>query len=288
MDDTRYKSDETELERELSELGLSLDKLTVKYPGETEITATIDVLRAYVPAKPALVSAKAAERFPRFRRSRRVGFAAWRGLFRQAASDLGIVSRWYWLSSLLLFVLGCVYSLHSDADPYRTMALLAPVPVLTGILELFKSREQGVLEMELACRYSASQLLLSRLLLLIVYNIGLNILLTGCILIFTTAAVPGMLVLSWLTPLAVVTALSLWLAAMFRGGVLLTAGLTLWAAISLTVLSVPQAAALLDRINAGVCIMLIAASLVLGLLRLRKMADKYFLFETGERYAAGH
>src|SRR5699024_10598864 len=95
------------------------------------------------------------------------------------------------------------------------LTIITPLPFIFGLFEVFKGRESGVLELEMACKYSAYQVMLSRLLLISLYNIGLSL---GLSLITSLKlAIPiWEIILIWFAPFTVFAAICLWLSARFR------------------------------------------------------------------------
>ncbi|MDB5080032.1 MAG: hypothetical protein JWP00_1956 [Chloroflexi bacterium] len=127
-----------------------------------------------------------------------------------ARQQVGILRVSFWLLSALVTCLGAVLVLNSEADTSQVVILRLGGPLLAylGTISAFRSSEQGVFEFELACPPSLSQLTLARLSVVLGYDIGLGLLLSG-----TLSAWGGenflAVTLHWLMPLLLVIGLAL-------------------------------------------------------------------------------
>jgi hypothetical protein len=108
------------------------------------------------------------------------------------------------------------------------MLILAPFPILTGLFEVFKSRESGMAELEMSFKYSLQELILSRMFVIGGFNFLINLTFTMCISIFYPEIWLWKLVLYWVTPFTVITAIMLVVVTKFRHIYAVTAGLLVW------------------------------------------------------------
>ncbi len=257
--------------RELIELQGLLKEYSVPLPGESMIEATINDLSQYVPQKKNTFELLCART---------------RHLLHHAASDLTFISKGYWISGLVIFILGYLITILADHNPCNAILLLSPIPFFVGVLEIYKGRDERVLEIELACKVSPQEMMLSRLVVIGLYSIVLNSLL-ACAL---SAVEPGMLIwritLLWLTPLTVIGSLTLWLAGCIRGGYAVTAMLSLWVVFALALLSIPQVTDKLLYAHLGAYLALLILGLATMLIQIKKIMNRYYferskIFETG-------
>ncbi|KLU62376.1 hypothetical protein CEB3_c12370 [Peptococcaceae bacterium CEB3] len=255
-----------DLDLELAGLPGLLRKYSVPVPNEAAVDATIQELRQYVPAK---------------RNFYRMQWENFTGIVRLSALDLDYMSKSYWLISAAIFILGYIIITGTVHNPYLCLIALAPMPFILGMIEVFKGREQGVLEIELSCRITPQQVMLSKLLLIGLYNIALNTVLSVALSLFHPGLILWQITLSWLTPLAVVSSLTLWLAQHIRGGYAVTAVLGLWLSATLSLSTQPMVADRLMHLNLmiyGLAIMI--SALWLGI-QLKKMMSRYSYERSG-------
>ncbi|MDD2360915.1 MAG: hypothetical protein PHE66_10820 [Syntrophaceticus schinkii] len=257
--------------QELIELQELFKEYSVPLPSEGMIEATINDLRQYVPEKKNTFELL-CERIHH--------------LVHHAASDLTFMNKGYWISSLVIFILGYLITVTVGHNPCNTILLLSPIPFIIGILEICRGREEKVLELELACKVSPQEMMLSRLVVIGLYSIVLN----SALACAFSAVEPGMLIwritLLWLTPLTVIGSLTLWLAGRIRGGYVVTAMLSLWVVLALAVLSMPGVTDQLINIHIGTYLVLLFLGFTTMLIQVQRIMSRgYFersnIIETG-------
>ena len=252
--------------QELLELQGLLKEYSVPLPSEDMIEATINNLSQYVPEKKntfELLCEKIHH------------------LVHHAASDLTFMSKGYWISSILIFILGYLITVTADHNPCNTILLLSPIPFIIGVLEICKGRDEKVLEIELACKISPQEMMLSRLVVIGLYSIVLNSLLACALSTVESGILIWRITLLWLTPLTVIGSITLWLASRIRGGYVATAMLSLWVVSALAVLSMPEAIDKLINLHIGIYLVLLILGFATMLIQVKRMMSRYY-FERSE------
>lgn len=257
---------------EFEEIGQELSHYLVKFPDEHKIDATIETLRQYVPDRTKQSSSVFDRLF---------------SLIKRAGTEITIVSKTYWVASIILFILSYFIVKQPNDDLLGTLIFLAPLPFMFGLLEVFKGREHGLLEMELTCKFSAYEIMLSRLFLIGVFNVTFNMALTFSI--FPRLRIPlAEIILAWLTPFTFFVAIALWLSMKWRGPVFVTTFLTFW--IMLTVLvqiNNGWMEAFLTASRVSQLIFLGIGLLLIGI-QVRQLIKKYTTYEGGSHFEVNH
>lgn len=211
-----------------------LECYTVDMPSEDEINNTIEKLRKYVPCK----------------RSKGSSFKII-DLIESASKEAGFMSSSYWLVSILLFILGTYSiwinggSITNSRNPYISSLLLSPVPFILGIIEIFRGREDGVIELELSCKLSIGEIMVSRLIIICLYNILLNSLLTAVLMHFNSGILFWRITFMWLTPFTVISGVGLMLVSRMRGSYVALIFASIWIVFAMAVLTQKE---IMDRI----------------------------------------
>ncbi|MFD1738402.1 hypothetical protein ACFSCX_17905 [Bacillus salitolerans] len=207
---------EEDLERSLNKLEFTLDDYDIEYPSETEIMKTIDTLRPYVPVK--------VNKWEHFKTYVSL-------IVKQSLTEVYYMSPLFWLTNVvfILIALSAVYL--SKESPYTVIFFLAPIPTLTGLIEIFISRNRGMAEIEMSCKYNLQEVILSKMVVVGGLNLLVNIILTVIISLFIRDALVWELMLYWVTPFTVITSISLAVVTRFRQTYTITIGLILWIAM---------------------------------------------------------
>lgn len=251
----------------LGELEKELHQYLVKYPDEQKIAVTIDTLRQYVPHKQKNTVQMKEQLFT---------------LIKRSATEITLISKTYWIVSAVLFILGYFITNSKTYDPVLTLVIIAPIPFMFGLVEVFKGRERGLLEMEMACKFSAHEIMLARLLLIGVYNIALNTILTISFVSLIDTVSMWQIILVWLTPLTLFASISLWLSMRFRGTVFLTMIVSLWVVFSFIFLSKPSWLDVLIQTNFALYLLFMGVGTLLFVLQMKQLIKKYSSYEGEE------
>lgn len=270
-------------EEELSEWLKELEHYVVPFPSEEEIGAVVDRLRCYVPDIKEQ-QRKQTQKKPFRTMGNMPGSMADRMLkawsqaglkiirtLAIAGREISFIDDTYWIVTLGLFVAGILTLWFGDSptmtgnNPYRLVILYSPVPFVLGMLELLRGRDEEVLELELSCKSTITEVLLSRLIIICIYNILLNLLLSAILAAFGSHLELARMTMLWLTPFTLVAGISLLAASRMRGGYLVTIFSAIWMIIAMSLLSQKAVMERIEQLDGGVCGILALAGFLMML-----------------------
>src|SRR5699024_817557 len=84
---------------------------------------------------------------------------------------------------------------------------------------------------------------------------------------------------AWMTPLTFFTALCLWLSIKFRGPVFVTITISLWMVFSFLFISKPSWVATIVNLNFAVYLLFLSIGIILFILQIRQLINKYAFYE---------
>ncbi|MCC3358569.1 hypothetical protein [Bacillus sp. REN16] len=195
------------------ELGMSLDEFDVEFPNESEIMMTIDAMRPYVPTKESKWATLVA---------------SVSNVLQHSTREVFYFSALFWGLNLLFLLLGVLSVVFYKIDPYVMMLYVAPLPTILGFIEVFKSTNTEMAELEMSFKFSLQEIIFSRMVVVGAFNIILNVFLTISFAILLPEVMIGKFILFWVSPLTVIAAIMLVVATKYRGGYTVTGGLVLW------------------------------------------------------------
>lgn len=253
----------TELEKEL---GFKMDDYDVEYPSEAEMMRTIEAVRPFVPVKENRWKSFADNIMP---------------LMKNAYQEIYYFSPLFWiLNSLFLFI--CAYAVFiADQDPYVTLMLFAPLPTITGLFEILKSRLNGMAELELSFKFNLQEIILSKMIIVGGFNIGINLIAMAALSFFAGDVWAGKLLLYWMTPFTVITGISFLIANRIRHLHAVTATLVAWLGAGVF-LSNAEVIGKIESVPAGVYLLVITTALILTILQAER------LYKRGVNYELNH
>ncbi|MBZ9686911.1 hypothetical protein G9F72_011300 [Clostridium estertheticum] len=237
---------------------------TIELPSEEEIDVTIEVLRQYVPIK--------NERLTKFCQ-----------LIGMAAGEIAFISKIYWTFCTVLFLVGYFVSIN-QINPYITIMALAPLPSILGIVEVFKGRDSGVLEIELSCKISAIEIMLSRILVIGIYSIFMNTALSALLYMFRSNIDLWKLSVLWLTPFTLVSGVSLWIAMKIKGDYAVGAIVSVWSMVILYTYMNKELVNSIMQLNTAIYMIILSISILMLALQLKALINRYNnIFERGNQ-----
>lgn len=254
-----------ELPEEISEEDLSkiidnLECYVVKMPSQSDINNAIDNLRMLVPRK---------------RRKTKV-----LGLLEKASREIGFMSSTYWIVTFGLFILGAYSiwinggSITNSRNPYISAVLLAPVPFILGIIEIFRGREEGVIELELSCQISIGEIMFSRLIIICIYNILLNTILSIILTHFNSGILLLRMTLMWLAPFTITAGIGLLLVGRLRGSYVAAIFTGVWMVLIMAVLTQKNIMDRLMGINIAVYAVLTIIGAIIMTIQIRNYSQR--------------
>lgn len=241
-----------------------LDQYIVEFPNEFEIDATIHSLRQYVPQKQTAST---------------IFLKRLKKLLNHSKTEVFFMGKSYWIISIILFIIGYFVTITSAQDPIITLVFLAPIPFVFGLVEVFKSRDQGLLEMEMACKFSAHEVMLARLLLVSLFNLTLNTLLTLAFSSYIMTTTLLQVTMLWLTPFTLFTACLLWISMHIRSATLSLTLIPLWGLFTFSLHTDVKWQPLVFDMHIEVHLILTGIGIGLFLLQIKQLINKYSVYE---------
>jgi len=248
------KMNET-IERELKEL-------TVDYPSEDEINQTIFALYEHVPER---------------KRTLRDFMKRIKELLKLSGKEFLHISSYFWIANLLFLSFG-IAGTYFYSDPLMTLFILSPIPFLTGLLEIFKSRDQGLMELESTLKYTAQQLIFSRMFIVSGFNLILNVSLIAWFYWATDIVFQlSQLLVYWGMPLTLISALGLFLTTKYRGTISSPILVFSWFVVGYSITQFPRSNEMLQSMGIAGSLTVILASICLIVIQLKKIKGENFI-----------
>ncbi len=193
------------LEADLMDIEDYLDSYVVNQVDEEKIDSTIDILKAYMPKEEVETAKKDVRIFDVIKENL--------GLIKL---QLSLISRLYLILSLLLILVGTIATVKLNLSVYLSASIIAPIPILLGIFEVIKGREENVWELELSYKYSLREIILSRLIIINVISILISIIISiNLNNIYSQINLFNMISI-WLIPIFAISSVSLVITSVYR------------------------------------------------------------------------
>ena len=146
----------------------------------------------------------------------------------------------FWGLNSLFLLLGIVGLINLKTDPYVTAFALAPLPFIVGIIEILKSKDEGLIELEMTLKYNAQQIFISRLFVVGLFNLMVNIGISSISMAVFPEVIFSKLLLAWTIPYVLVTGLAFLFAMNMKGNVASGVLLAVWFALCYGLLQVEE------------------------------------------------
>lgn len=194
------------LEADLTDIEDFLDSYVVSKVDEEKIDSTIDVLKLHMP-KEEVQHVKVQE-YLLDRIKENISLVKF---------QFSLISKVYFIASLLLILLGTITTIRLNLSIYLSASIIAPIPILIGIFEIIKGREENVWELELSYKYSLREIVFSRLIIINVVSVLISIMMS-LILNNAYSQINLLKMISiWLIPIFLVGSVSLIVTSFYRG-----------------------------------------------------------------------
>ena len=196
---------ESLLEADLMDIEDYLNSYVVNQIDEEKIDSTIDILKAYMPKEEIETAKKDIRIFHVIKENI--------GLIKL---QLSLISKLYLVLSLLLILVGTIATVKLNLSVYLSASIIAPIPILLGIFEIIKGREENVWELELSYKYSLREIILSRLIIINVISILISIIISiNLNNIYSQINLFNMISI-WLIPIFAISSVSLVITSVYR------------------------------------------------------------------------
>lgn len=195
------------IDEDLKEIELFLDSYMVKKVDDQKIENTIDVLREYIPKQ-------AEEGIGIKLKQSLIGNI--KSIINLAQFNISLVSKSYWIISLVLILLGVIATKKFNFNIYSSAIIMSPIPILLGIFELIKGKEENVWELELSYKYSLKETLLCKIVIILIFSILISLIMT--VTLYNTNCEISLLKMIKLSliPMFVTSAISLVIVSLYR------------------------------------------------------------------------
>jgi hypothetical protein len=252
-----------ELEVLEQEVVFMLKEYDVEYPSESEMLMTIEAIRPYVPVKEN----------------------KWKTIYENMASimkhslhEIFYVSPLFWVSNLLFLLIGLTYMFASELNPYVMILVLAPIPTITGIIEVQKRMNSGMAELEMSFQFSLQEIILSRMLIVGGFNLLINIVFTFVIAVSFDDILIWKLLLNWIMPFTLTMAVAFIALGRFRNTYAITAGLAIWIVIG-TFINQTRLAEKIEHLPVPLSLLITFLALILTFIKITQIYKRGVLHE---------
>jgi hypothetical protein len=253
----RKKTNDIEqLEKELEK---SFQAFDVELPSELEMMQTIKVLRQYVP--------KEEKKIDKIRK-----------ILSHTTREISYFSKLFWVCNMAMSIAIALITFLYQVDPYLMMLIVAPIPMLFGVVEIAKRTNKGMLELELSFTYSLHEILLARMVIVGCLNIVINLCLTIVFLLLRQEVNVLQLMLYWLTPFTVIAAILLWIFSKAKPIISIISSIVIWSCFIVTI-SIEDIREELEMINGLFYIAIIVIASIYIAWKMKNMYERNWTYE---------
>ncbi|EPY2276995.1 hypothetical protein ACXAT3_001723 [Clostridium sporogenes] len=196
-------------QEEMEEFIDAFNNYSIEYPNQNEIDHCIEILRVYVPKKKSLLQ----------------GFEK---LLVRGKIELSYINKLYWIISIIIFLITFKLAINISINPYKVIMSISPIPLLLGLIEVFKGKENNMLELELSFKISGKEIIISRIIIIGVFNIILN---TVMSLLFFKSGIDVELLkinILWIVPFVWINLIAFIIAKNLRGYYVSLGAISFW------------------------------------------------------------
>lgn len=216
-DDIENEDFEILLDEEFLDIENFLNSYIVKEVNEENIDLTIDELRNYMPQN----KNENVDLYSKVRTSI--------GLLKM---QFKIFNKLYLIASMMLVLCGVIGTIKLNLNPYLCAYTVSPIPILIGLAEILRGKEENMWELELSYKYSFREILFAKLVIISTTAIVLS-LLTSLILTGTYSEVSLLKIINiCLIPTCFISLISLILASIYRGMNSIVLSTSIWIVVS--------------------------------------------------------
>ncbi|RXZ81329.1 hypothetical protein EBB07_15070 [Paenibacillaceae bacterium] len=251
-----------------------LHRYEIPYPGEDDIARTIRHLQLEMTLQAAPTPTVHARFLP---------------LLKLAAGEILSIHPLYWIVNLLLYGMAMiVIAMNIHLPTQAVVFILAPLPFIIGLAEIFRSRDTRMLELEMSCKYNAASIMLARLTLVSLYSVMLNSVFGVLLSVLDQQQLLLHTTLLWLTPFTLLSGLALLISTMLRGSSAIMLLLSIWTASSMLVMMSPALMKSLLSLHLAVYLALIMAGILLAAWQTWRLARYFHHYTEGMNRLEAH
>lgn len=222
-DDIENEDFEILLDEEFLDIENFLNSYIVKAGNEENIDLTIDKLRNYMPQNKneEIIKNENMDLYSKVRTSM--------GLLKM---QFKIFNKLYLIASIILVLCGVIGTIKLNLNPYLCAYTVSPIPILIGLAEILRGKEENMWELELSYKYSFREILFAKLVIISTTAIALT-LVTSLILTGTYSEVSLLRIINiCLIPTCFISLISLILASIYRGMNSIVLSTSIWMVVS--------------------------------------------------------
>lgn len=222
-DDIENEDFEILLDEEFLDIENFLNSYIVKEVDEESIDLTIDKLRNYMPQNKNEEIIKNENM----------------NLYSKVSTSMGLLkmqfkifNKLYLIASIILVLCGVIGTIKLNLNPYLCAYTVSPIPILIGLAEILRGKEENMWELELSYKYSFREILFAKLVIISTTAIALT-LVTSLILTGTYSEVSLLRIINiCLIPTCFISLISLILASIYRGMNSIVLSTSIWMVVS--------------------------------------------------------
>lgn len=222
-DDIENEDFEILLDEEFLDIENFLNSYIVKEVDEENVDLTIDKLRYYMPQNKneEIIKNENMDLYSKVRTSI--------GLLKM---QFKIFNKLYLIASIILVLCGVIGTIKLNLNPYLCAYTVSPIPILIGLAEILRGKEENMWELELSYKYSFREILFAKLVIISTTAIALT-LVTSLILTGTYSEVSLLRIINiCLIPTCFISLISLILASIYRGMNSIVLSTSMWMVVS--------------------------------------------------------
>lgn len=222
-DDIENEDFEILLDEEFLDIENFLNSYIVKEVDEENVDLTIDKLRNYMPQNKNEEIIKNENM----------------NLYSKVSTSMGLLkmqfkifNKLYLIASIILVLCGVIGTIKLNLNPYLCAYTISPIPILIGLAEILRGKEENMWELELSYKYSFREILFAKLVIISTTAIALT-LVTSLILTGTYSEVSLLRIINiCLIPTCFISLISLIVASIYRGMNSIVLSTSIWIVVS--------------------------------------------------------
>lgn len=247
------------LEEDLEDIENYLDSYLVKNIDERKIDSTIDVLRSYMPVKN---KEKINENI------KICSLNNMQSILRLIRLQMGFTNKSYWLVSLVLILYGVVSIKKINLDLTIFSSIIAPIPILLGMVEFVKGRDENVWELELSYKYSLREMILAKSIIIISISMCISFIMSVVSVNIYSQMNLVKVICIWLIPMCVIASISLVIVSVYRSINSIALCIAVWI-LGVTTVGVSRVSEVVINISNLSMLMILGVCMVSMILSLR-------------------
>jgi len=229
-----------------------LDSYVINKVDEQKIDSTIDILKSYMPKQEVQAIKEQSIFLERIKNN-----------IDLVKFQFSLISKIYFISSLLLILVGTITTIKLNLSIYLSASIIAPIPILLGIFEIIKGRDENVWELELSYKYSLREIVLSRLIIINIVSILISIIISiGLKNTYSEINLFKMISI-WLIPIFLVGSISLAITSIYRSINSIALCIAIWI-LGVLSISIYEKIAVITNINTFIVLGVSVISVVIA------------------------